>query len=145
MSTTASITRPPGLMHNPPHPGEVLRDGWLQDMSVTDAAARLDVTRKTLSEILNGHAGISAEMALRLAKGLGTTAEFWSLLQMHYDLWQAQRHVKSVVARVTPFSRPRPAMRANPYIQHAQRKAVRIGGRARRATRRAVKPKAKAK
>ena len=110
MSTTASITRPATLMHNPPHPGEVLRDGWLEPLalSVTDAAQRLDITRKTLSAILNTRAGISAEMALRLARWLGTTAEFWSILQVHHDLWHADQRVRAKLRRVTPLPRPRP-------------------------------------
>ena len=111
MSTTASITRPTYAMHNPPHPGEVLRDGWLEplELSVTHAAERLGVTRKTLSAILNGRAGISADMAMLLAKLLGTTAEFWLLLQIHRDLWLADRRVKAKVLRVTPLPRPRVA------------------------------------
>ena len=110
MSTTATINRPPHVMHNPPHPGEVLRDGWLDplELSVTEAAQRLGITRKTLSAILNTRAGISAEMALRLAKWLGTTAEFWSLLQVHYDLWHADQRVRAKLRRVTPLPRPRP-------------------------------------
>ena len=61
-------------MHNPPHPGEVLRD-YLGTISVTDAAEHLGVTRASLSRILNGSAGISAEMALRLSEAMGTTPE----------------------------------------------------------------------
>jgi len=110
MSTTASITRPPTVMHNPPHPGEVLRDGWLEPLalSVTGAAQRLNITRKTLSAILNARAGISAEMALRLAKWLGTTAEFWSILQVHHDLWHADQRMRAKLRRVTPLRRFRP-------------------------------------
>ena len=98
MSTTSMITRPPGsLMHDPPHPGEVLREGWLTPLglSVTAAAEHFGIARKTLSEILNGQAGISAPMALRLSQALGTTAEQWLTLQAHYDLWQARRHADS--------------------------------------------------
>jgi addiction module HigA family antidote len=100
------------MMHNPPHPGAVLRDGWLAPakVSVTAAAEGLGVTRKTLSAILNGRAGISAEMAIRLAKFLGTTAEFWLTLQMHHDLWHAERRVRAKV-RVSPLARLR-AVRA---------------------------------
>lgn len=78
------------LMHNPPHPGEVLRE-WLTEISVTDAAARLGIARVSLSRLLNGASGISAEMDLRLAKALGTTPGFWLALQSDYDLWQAQQ------------------------------------------------------
>jgi len=80
-------------MHNPPHPGEVLRELCLEplDITVTDAAVALGVSRKTLSAILNGRAGISPEMAIRLAKAFDTTPESWMNQQMHYDLWQAQQ------------------------------------------------------
>ena len=64
-------------MHNPPHPGEIIRDQCLEPLglSVTDAAKGLGVTRKALSELLNGHAGISPEMALRLERAFDSTAE----------------------------------------------------------------------
>ena len=77
-------------MHNPSHPGPVLRD-YLGDLSVTEAAARLGVTRTALSRILNGSAGISADMALRLRDALGTSAEMWINAQAQYDLWQAEK------------------------------------------------------
>lgn len=79
-------------MHNPPHPGEVLRELCLEplDITVTKAAEALGVSRKTLSAILNGRAGISPEMAIRLAKAFDTTPESWMNQQMQYDLWQAK-------------------------------------------------------
>ena len=82
-------------MHNPPHPGEVLRELCLEplNLSVTRAAEALGVSRKTLSSILNGHAGISPEMALRLAKAFGTTPESWLNQQMQYDLWVTEQNV----------------------------------------------------
>jgi addiction module HigA family antidote len=81
------------LMHNPPHPGEVLRDLCLEPLglSVTAAAKALGVSRKTLSALLNGHAGISPEMAVRLSIAFDTSAESWLQQQMHYDLWQAEQ------------------------------------------------------
>ena len=81
-------------MHNPPHPGEVLRELCLEPLgvSVTEAAKALGVSRKTLSAILNGRAGISPEMALRLAEAFGTSAESWLTQQMQYDLWVAQQN-----------------------------------------------------
>lgn len=81
-------------MHNPPHPGEVLRELCLEPLglSVTRAAEALGVSRKTLSAILNGRAGISPEMALRLSKAFGTTAESWLNQQMQYDLWVAEQN-----------------------------------------------------
>ena len=77
------------MIFNPAHPGEVLRD-YLGSMTVADAAARLGVTRAHLSRILNGRAGVSAPMSLRLSAALGTSPEFWLKMQMQYDLWQAQ-------------------------------------------------------
>jgi addiction module HigA family antidote len=80
-------------MHNPPHPGEVLRTLCIEPLglTVTEAAKALDVSRKTLSELLNGHAGISPEMAIRLSLAFDTTAESWLAQQLQYDLWQAEQ------------------------------------------------------
>ncbi|MDX8391504.1 MAG: HigA family addiction module antitoxin [Mariprofundaceae bacterium] len=80
-------------MFNPPHPGEILKEDVLSglSMSVTDAAAQLSVTRVTLSRIINGRAGISPDMALRLAAWLETTPESWLNMQGAYDLWQAEQ------------------------------------------------------
>lgn len=80
-------------MNNPAHPGLVLRE-YLGALSITDAASRLGVTRTTLSRILNGSAGISADMALRLKDALGTSAEMWVRMQGQYDLWQAEQKVR---------------------------------------------------
>jgi addiction module HigA family antidote len=92
-------------MHNPPHPGEILREFCLEPLglTVTDAANALGVTRKTLSAILNGRSGISPKMALRLGKAFNTSAESWLNQQIQYDLWQAERcstklDVKTLVA-----------------------------------------------
>ena len=78
------------MMHNPPHPGKVIRELCLKPLglSVTAAAKALGVSRKALSELLNGHTGISPEMAVRLAKAFNTTPESWLTQQMHYDLWK---------------------------------------------------------
>jgi len=86
-------------MHNPPHPGQVLRELCLVSLgvSVSDAAKALAVSRKTLSAILNGRAGISPEMAVRLSIAFGTSAESWLNQQVQYDLWQAEqgrRHLR---------------------------------------------------
>ena len=85
-------------MHNPPHPGEVLKDLCLGPLglSVTDAAKALGVSRKTLSSILNGRAGISPEMAVRLSLAFNTTAESWLNQQVQYDLWLAERKRKKL-------------------------------------------------
>jgi antitoxin HigA-1 len=92
-------------MHNPPHPGEVLRDGVFTDsgVSVTDFAARLGVTRVTLSRVLNSKAGISADMAVRLAAALGGTAQSWLHMQANYDLWHAEKALKREIAKIEPL------------------------------------------
>jgi addiction module HigA family antidote len=91
-------------MHNPPHPGEHIRANCLEPLglTVTAAAEALDVTRKTLSAILNGHAGVSPEMAIRLERAFGSTARHWLQLQMNYDLWHAQQAGEVHVRRVAP-------------------------------------------
>ena len=88
-------------MHNPPHPGEILRSLCLEPLglSVTDAAEALGVSRKTLSAILNGRAGISPEMAVRLSIAFDTTAESWLNQQTQFDLWHAEQSRKQL--RVT--------------------------------------------
>lgn len=86
-------------MHNPAHPGEVLKE-WQEGISVTDAASKLGITRAHLSRILNGHAVISAEMALRLSDVLGTSAETWMNMQSSYDLWQAEQKPRPRVERL---------------------------------------------
>jgi len=80
-------------MHNPPHPGEVLRELCLNPLglSVTRAAEALGVSRKTLSAILNKRAGISPEMAIRLSKAFGSSAESWLNQQVQYDLWVTEK------------------------------------------------------
>jgi addiction module HigA family antidote len=85
-------------MHNPPHPGEVLRELCLEplNLTVTDAAQSLGVSRKALSSILNGRAGISPEMAVRLSMAFNTSAESWLNQQLQYDLWHAEKKRKSL-------------------------------------------------
>ncbi len=87
-------------MHNPPHPGEVLRDYLPEKMTLIEVAAGLGVTRQALSAVLNGRAGVSAEMAVRLSKALGTTADLWLGLQMQYDLWQVRNKPMPRVQRL---------------------------------------------
>ena len=81
-------------MHNPPHPGEVIRELCLEPLgiSVTDAARGLGVTRKALSELLNGKSGVSPSMALRLAIAFDSTAESWLNMQQQYDLYHARKN-----------------------------------------------------
>lgn len=93
-----TITKSPIKMHNPPHPGEILRELCLDPLglTVTQAASALGVSRKTLSSILNGRSGISAEMAIRLSIAFNTTAESWLLQQLQYDLAQVEPKRKSL-------------------------------------------------
>lgn len=92
------------MMHNPPHPGEVLKTLCLEplNLTVTAAARSLGVSRKTLSSILNGHTGISPEMAVRLSIAFDTSAESWLNQQLQYDLWQAEKNRKRL--RVTKLT-----------------------------------------
>src|SRR5580765_374934 len=110
-STTKTITeriRSMTPMHNPPHPGETLRDDVLPalELSVTDAAVQLGVTRAALSRVLNGRAGISPEMALRLERWLGVEhggrAGVWLGMQATYDLWQTQKSAKPALSKIKP-------------------------------------------
>lgn len=81
-------------MHNPPHPGEVIKELCLEPLgiSVTAAAKGLGVSRKTLSALLNGRSGVSPEMAIRLSIAFDTSAESWLNQQSQYDLWRAEQH-----------------------------------------------------
>ncbi len=87
-------------MHNPPHPGLVLREWIPESMSITTAAGELKVSRVTLSKILNGNSNISADMALRLSLWLGTSAEFWLSMQVKYDLWHATQKGCPNISRI---------------------------------------------
>ena len=85
-------------MFDPPHPGELL-DAYLGSVSLAEAARRLGVTRATVSRIRNGHASVTADMALRFADLLGTSAELWLGLQSAHDLWiERQKPRPRVVA-----------------------------------------------
>lgn len=88
-------------MKNPPHPGHTIKDACLEPLglSVTQAAAVLGVARHTLSRVLNGHAGISPEMAIRLEKAGWSTADHWLRLQTSYDLAQARLHEGDIIVR----------------------------------------------
>jgi addiction module HigA family antidote len=88
-------------MKNPPHPGHTIKDACLEPLglSVTQAAAVLGVARHTLSRVLNGHAGISPEMAIRLEKAGWSTADHWLRLQTSYDLAQARLHEGDIKVR----------------------------------------------
>ena len=90
-------------MHNPPHPGKILSGLWLNPMglSVTKAALALGVSRKTLSKIVNGNAGISPEMAFRLSIAFGGSPESWMGHQVAYDLWRVEQHKDEL--NIKPF------------------------------------------
>ena len=91
-------------MTDPPHPGRSVRENCLEPLglSVTEAARRLGVARHTLSRVLNGHAGISPEMAIRLEKAGWSNAEFWLRRQTAYDLVRARRHRTAAERQAEP-------------------------------------------
>lgn len=91
------------LMNNPPHVGEILRELYLEplEISITDAADRLGITRQALSRLVNEKSGISAEMALKLARAFNTSPEFWMSLEKQYELWQASKNFNA--NDITPF------------------------------------------
>jgi len=84
-------------MHNPPHPGGILRE-WLEGRSVTGVANHIGVSRVALSRVLNEQAGISAEMSLRLSEALGTSPDLWFKMQTQHDFWQASRKKRKKIA-----------------------------------------------
>ena len=92
------------LMHNPPHPGEVVKRQCLQPLglTVTKAAQGLAVSRNSLSMLLNGRIGISPEMAIRLSQAFGGSPESWLRQQMQYDLWHAQQNREKI--RIQKFA-----------------------------------------
>lgn len=104
-------------MKNPPHPGRSVRLDCLEPLglSVTDGAEVLGVTRQALNNLVNGKSGISPEMAIRLDKAFGGSAQVWLGLQMDYDLAQAMRHERSIKVKrvkkgeaIDRSNRPRP-------------------------------------
>ena len=88
-------------MHDPPHPGQVIKRQCLDPLklTVTEAAKGLGVSRNTLSMLLNGRLGISPEMAIRLSQGFGGSPESWLQQQMQYDLWHVQRRQGRIKVR----------------------------------------------
>ena len=87
-------------MHNPAHPGEILREYLPGNVGVSEAAKRLGVTRQALSAVLNGRAGVSAAMAVRLEIALGASAEMWLTMQAAWDLWQERQKKPPKVMRI---------------------------------------------
>jgi addiction module HigA family antidote len=90
------------IQHDPSHPGTILHEFYFEplNLNITEAAEKLQITRPNLSAIVNGKAGISAVMALKLAKAFKTTPQFWMNLQTNYDLWQASK--QSAVLKKVP-------------------------------------------
>lgn len=91
-------------MHNPPHPGEVLKELYIEplNLTITEVAAGICVTRKALSELINGKYGVSLDMAIRLAKAFSTTPESWLNLQQQYDIWVAKK--KPIKCKIKKFT-----------------------------------------
>ena len=87
----------------PSHPGEILKELYITPLgvTVTEAAGKLGVTRKTLSELINARSGVSAEMALRLSMAFNTTPDLWLGLQLEFDLWKAKTKMQKVT--IKPF------------------------------------------
>jgi len=90
-------------MHNSAHPGEIVREECLKPLGLTVTAAKaLGVTRKALSDLLNGHTGVSPDMAIRLEKVFGSTADTWLRMQMQHDLWDARQRADKIKALPRP-------------------------------------------
>ncbi|WP_447969319.1 HigA family addiction module antitoxin [Nitrospira sp. M1] len=92
-------------MKTPPHPGRIVRQECIEPLglTITEAAERLGVTRQTLDKLVNGKAGISPEMSIRLSKAFGSSPEMWLGLQMEYDLAQAEKTANRIkVKRIAP-------------------------------------------
>jgi len=95
-------------MHNPAHPGEVIRELCLKplNLTVTAAAKALGVTRKALSDLLNGHSGLSPDMAIRLEKVGWSSADHWLRMQLQRDLWEARQRADKIKVRRLPTPEP---------------------------------------
>ena len=93
-------------MHNPPHPGQILNELYIQPLglTITKTAISLGVSRKTVSEIVNEKSGISPEMAFRLSRAFGTTPESWLNMQQQYDLWLT----KNSLDRIPEYQKIKP-------------------------------------
>lgn len=87
-------------MHNPPHPGELIRE-YLGDISITDAARHLGVSRTTLQRVVSGTADVSADMAFRLGAAFGTSAEMWAGMQLQFDLHKAEQIERPRIERLS--------------------------------------------
>jgi addiction module HigA family antidote len=99
------------VMHSPAHPGEILKELWLDPMgmTLTEAADRLGVTRKTVSKIINKRGAVTPEMSLRLEIVFGTSAQAWLNMQAAYDLWQVSSLRKTLKKTLHHVAKPTPA------------------------------------
>lgn len=95
------------MIHEPLHPGVIIKDILIDStgLTISDAADRLGVTRTTLSRLLNKHAGVSPEMALRLSKLLNTSVDIWINLQSQYDIWNVINHHVSSINNIVPLKK----------------------------------------
>lgn len=95
-------------MHNPPHPGLLVRKALIEEsnISVTSAAEALGISRLSLSKLINGRSGISPEMAIRLSISLKTSSELWLNMQKMYDLWEAEKNRKKLLKQVKILNTP---------------------------------------
>lgn len=100
-----------GRMKNPPHPGRIIRQECIEPLglTITEAAARLGVTRQALNNVINGKAGVSPEMSIRLSKAFGSKPDVWLGLQMEYDLAEAEKHAGKIKVRRIACFESRPA------------------------------------
>ena len=92
-------------MKNPPHPGRIVRQECIEPLgiTITEAARSLSVTRQTLNNLVNGKAGVSPEMAIRLSKAFGSSPEVWLEMQMEFDLAQAEKKAGQIkIERIKP-------------------------------------------
>jgi antitoxin HigA-1 len=94
------------MMYNPCHPGEILREEYLQplNISITEFAKQIGVSRKVLSDVVNEKAGISPVMSLRLSKALNKSPQFWLTMQMNYDLFQVEKKSRKEISTVRRVS-----------------------------------------
>lgn len=101
------------MMYDPPHPGELLKEDYLQPLglTITAAAKGLDISQKQLSQIVNGKAGISPAMAIKLAHAFDTSPELWLNMQDQYNLWHAQKSVD--LKKITSYQQKSPLTDTN--------------------------------
>jgi len=93
-------------IHKPPHPGEVLLELKMKPLgiSISDVAKNIGVNKKTIKEIISKHAAVTADIAIRLSKAFGTTAELWLEMQYSYDLWMAKTENRVDTSKIKNFA-----------------------------------------